>query len=191
MINAIETRYAGCRFRSRLEARWAVFFDTLGIRWEYEPQGFVIDGQTYLPDFLLPQCGTWVEVKGHAEDLDHKLLEAAARVLPALKPHYESGPRLLVLGPIPEPREGADWGWLGLEPVEVYEGYTEVFGNWWGFGNWHKNLRPWQLCNTSTATAYDAGDPDWLTPALDQYEDGVPAAYTAARSARFEHGETP
>jgi hypothetical protein len=36
----IETRYAGCRFRSRLEARWAVFFDRLGIAWEYEPEGF-------------------------------------------------------------------------------------------------------------------------------------------------------
>jgi hypothetical protein len=41
-IHAIETRYAGCRFRSRLEARWAVFFDTLKLRWEYEPQGYYI-----------------------------------------------------------------------------------------------------------------------------------------------------
>jgi hypothetical protein len=53
-IQAIETRYAGCRFRSRLEARWAVFFDYAGIRWEYEPQGYRLsDGTTYLPDFLL------------------------------------------------------------------------------------------------------------------------------------------
>ena len=42
-IAAIQTRYAGCRFRSRIEARWAVFFDALGIRWEYEPQGFDLD----------------------------------------------------------------------------------------------------------------------------------------------------
>lgn len=26
-IKPIETRYKGCRFRSRPEARWAVFFD--------------------------------------------------------------------------------------------------------------------------------------------------------------------
>lgn len=39
MIKPIETRYAGCRFRSRLEARWAVFFDALKIEWEYEPEG--------------------------------------------------------------------------------------------------------------------------------------------------------
>jgi hypothetical protein len=35
-----ETYYRGCRFRSRIEARWAVFFDTLGIKWWYEPEGF-------------------------------------------------------------------------------------------------------------------------------------------------------
>lgn len=39
-IKAIQTRYKGYNFRSRLEARWAVFFDALGIKWEYEPEGF-------------------------------------------------------------------------------------------------------------------------------------------------------
>jgi hypothetical protein len=33
----IVTEYAGARFRSRLEARWAAFFDLCGWRWEYEP----------------------------------------------------------------------------------------------------------------------------------------------------------
>ena len=42
-IKAIETRYAGYRFRSRLEARWAVFFDTLGLKWQYEPEGYELD----------------------------------------------------------------------------------------------------------------------------------------------------
>lgn len=69
LIRAIETRYQGYRFRSRLEARWAVFFDALGIRWEYEPEGFELgNGQRYLPDFHLPKFhdpvrGTYVEVK--------------------------------------------------------------------------------------------------------------------------------
>lgn len=54
-IKAIETSYGGYRFRSRLEARWAVFFDALGITWEYEPEGYVLsDGTCYLPDFWLP-----------------------------------------------------------------------------------------------------------------------------------------
>ena len=51
---AIETRYKGYRFRSRLEARWAVFFDALGLKWEYEPEGFELEGGVrYLPDFRL------------------------------------------------------------------------------------------------------------------------------------------
>jgi len=35
-ITAIPTEYAGCTFRSRLEARWAVFFDAMRIEWQYE-----------------------------------------------------------------------------------------------------------------------------------------------------------
>lgn len=67
-INAIETDYEGYRFRSRTEARWAVFFDALEIEWEYEPEGFHLGKhRRYLPDFLLPTIGvngTWLEVKG-------------------------------------------------------------------------------------------------------------------------------
>jgi len=40
MIKAINTEYKGYKFRSRLEARWAVYFDSLGIKWEYEIEGF-------------------------------------------------------------------------------------------------------------------------------------------------------
>lgn len=70
-IKAIETRYKGYRFRSRLEARWAVFFDTLGLSWEYEPEGFELPGVgRYLPDFKLLDTGSipdiWVEVKPNA-----------------------------------------------------------------------------------------------------------------------------
>ncbi len=64
-LKPIETRYAGCRFRSRLEARWAVFFDRAGIQWEYEPEGFELpSGARYLPDFWLPESRAWFEVKG-------------------------------------------------------------------------------------------------------------------------------
>ncbi len=64
-IKAIETRYAGCRFRSRTEARWAVFLDQLGIGWDYEAQGFHTPAGGYLPDFLL-ENGRFVEIKGPA-----------------------------------------------------------------------------------------------------------------------------
>lgn len=63
-IKAIQTRYKGYHFRSRLEARWAVFFDALGLEWEYEPEGFDLDGVWYLPDFYLSAQKVWVEIKG-------------------------------------------------------------------------------------------------------------------------------
>ncbi len=61
-IAAIPTVYAGVQFRSRLEARWAAFFDLLRWRWEYEP----IDLDGYIPDFVLSRSGkqpALVEVK--------------------------------------------------------------------------------------------------------------------------------
>lgn len=65
-IKAIETVYPwpnGPRYRSRLEARWAVFFDTLGIKYEYEKEGYTLKSGRYLPDFWLPQVSMWAEVK--------------------------------------------------------------------------------------------------------------------------------
>ncbi len=63
-IKAIETMYRDYRFRSRLEARWAVFFDYMNVRWEYEKQGYELPSGCYLPDFWLPQIECWVEIKG-------------------------------------------------------------------------------------------------------------------------------
>lgn len=57
--------YAGNTFRSHLEARWAIFFDRLDLKWEYEPQGFATDGEGYLPDFaVFAATGlVWAEIK--------------------------------------------------------------------------------------------------------------------------------
>lgn len=71
-MKAIQTKYKGYRFRSRLEARWAVFLDQLGISWEYEKEGIELsNGQRYLPDFWVPcpryhstESGYWLEIKG-------------------------------------------------------------------------------------------------------------------------------
>jgi hypothetical protein len=63
-MKPIETAYAGYKFRSRLEARWAVFFDVMRIKWEYEKEGYEINGAYYLPDFYLPEHDCWIEIKG-------------------------------------------------------------------------------------------------------------------------------
>lgn len=65
MIDSLPSYWRGTTFRSRTEARWAVFFDAIGLRWEYEPEGFRLqDGTWYLPDFWLPDMECWAEVKG-------------------------------------------------------------------------------------------------------------------------------
>lgn len=62
-IKAIETKYKGHRFRSRLEARWAVFFDSFKEKWRYEIEGFNLPSGYYLPDFWLPRFDCWLEIK--------------------------------------------------------------------------------------------------------------------------------
>lgn len=64
-IAALPTIYRGTQFRSLLEACWAATLDSLGVVWEYEPTTFDLpSGAKYLPDFHLPEIGTWIEVKG-------------------------------------------------------------------------------------------------------------------------------
>ena len=48
-MKPIVTEYADTRFRSRLEARWAAFFNLVGWRWEYEPP----EQKGWIPDFAL------------------------------------------------------------------------------------------------------------------------------------------
>ena len=179
----IPTWYAGQRFRSRLEARWAVFFDRMQIDWEYEPQGYLIghpadvsDRCPYLPDFWLPSQRLWVEVKGAATPADIDLAKRSATYrggLPALGPYCDADdapwpdnepPDLVVavLGPIPPDAELAHW-WptyisnpASTEP-RVYHSTFTLWGELGSGGN--------------------------------LFEDPlVREAYADARNARFEHG---
>jgi hypothetical protein len=77
-MKPINTFYNGDYFRSRLEARWAVFFTKLNIKYIYEPEGFVSKkGETYLPDFYLPDTylrddkGLYIEIKNINHEIDN------------------------------------------------------------------------------------------------------------------------
>lgn len=61
-----KTRYRGILYRSRLEARWAVFFDLLEVHYVYEPD---IPEVYYIPDFILPHLSIpiYVEIKPQME----------------------------------------------------------------------------------------------------------------------------
>ena len=110
IIKPIETEYNGYLFRSKLEAQWAVVFDSLGIRYEYEPEGFELeDGTKYLPDFYFPDQDTYGEVKpdrpGALEELFDKSLK-----------FVENGmiERLIILPNIPAATEEDSVWWVPL-----------------------------------------------------------------------------
>ena len=170
-MQAIETVYKGYRFRSRLEARWAVFFDAMGIEWEYEPEGFELDdGTMYLPDFYLhinrrmvgePQerKGCWVEVKGDMTDEDmHKIVMFASQY------------PIIVLGNIPSDiwdytgQSGYLYSYRWIDGDDYTALFSKVDGVPWIAGMDHDE--------------WDGGD--LMNKALQK-----------ARQARFEHGETP
>jgi hypothetical protein len=84
-IRAVPRTYRGVRFRSTLEADWAANLDALGIAWQYEPEAVQLpSGELYRPDFYLPECTTWLEVKGPHNDRLEKTFELgeAARHYP-------------------------------------------------------------------------------------------------------------
>jgi len=99
MLQAIETTYRGFRFRSRIEARWAVFFDTLGVSFTYEPEGYMLPSVgAYLPDFWLASLGCWIEIKGtfpNAREIEKACALAAADGRPVLIFHGQIDPGML------------------------------------------------------------------------------------------------
>ncbi len=112
MITAIETQYKGYRFRSRLEARWAVFFDALNIKWQYEQEGYNLNGIMYLPDFYLNDAMCYAEVKPYGLS-DDEIVKINSLAL-------ESGKKVILLVGVPD-----DTKYLVAEPHDT----AEIFGS--------------------------------------------------------------
>lgn len=176
-IKPIETVYNGYRFRSRLEARWAVFFDAADISWEYEPEGFDLgDGIKYLPDFYLPDDDVWVEIKGKSLSPDER--EKIERFCSQKCDLTKGGARFRLLeGQIPNGLLGTDKGPLGIQCF-VYASPTELVDAAKHYNVWNGNY--------PSAGALILGA--WL-PRCGLEKASV--ALDCARKARFEHGETP
>jgi hypothetical protein len=207
-MKAIETVYAGHRFRSRLEARWAVFFDHAGLEWQYEPQGYEVGAERrrYLPDFYLPQTETWVEVKPTDSMLDWSLLQACAdpeRGLPGMADSFRSSRGLLLLGPVPR-HEFIDLGANVLHPaIQSDAGLPAV--NFLRFGKSGPMSTDMMIRTSGVSALADGARPEGFLvgrilsivsadPASNLMwhisPEAVVEAYTAARQARFEHGES-
>lgn len=194
-IKAIETRYAGCRFRSRIEARWAVFFTNLRLRWEYEKQGYLVgrDQRPYLPDFYLPDLGLWVEVKPTQSvyqpladtPLDIRNWEDFAGMVATEWDHDKSA---MFIGPIPDPTTVDEAG-----PPRAKQWYDPGIVI---IGDWHY---AWCACPTNQhfdiqiearGNRIECGCPRVLDGRRQSgNHPAILNAYATARSARFEHGE--
>lgn len=209
VVKAIETQYKGYRFRSRLEARWAVFFDELKMKWEYEPEGFDLGpAGWYLPDFRVRSPGGdtfWYEIKAPGAD-DGKMaafarapgsenLGGTFRVLEGdpVSVFTERAARVLSTGP------GADLathvcpncGVIGDFACGIYDGWHP----------WERVYLGCETCDIGIGRA-DTSNPvcgafvDFhkgmiaITPEVWRgHLESVQRAALAARSARFEHGE--
>jgi hypothetical protein len=110
-FHTIPTRYANTQFRSRLEARWARFFDLVGWRWEYEP----FDLAGWIPDFALIGADqtTLVEVKPVADFRDPIAVQACRKAEMAVLDSGRENEILLLGFTWPEHDDCICIGWLG------------------------------------------------------------------------------
>jgi len=193
-IKPIQTYYDGHWFRSRLEARWAVVFNALGVPYEYEPEGFDLgDGLRYLPDFRVKCYGCrgtydnepfdlYIEVKGKMTAEDAVKIKRFAQwydeetYIP-----YEGRCPLLIVNKIPEEGCATD-SRLAYDSI----GFSLYPFNYETIDGDHYGAYP---AATKNGHFYLFGDDCNYINRED--EPRVERAYRLARCARFEHGERP
>jgi hypothetical protein len=197
-IKPIETFYKGYRFRSRAEARWAVFFDACNVEWEYEPEGYDLgNGLGYLPDFLLHNIGIrssedngqtfdlYIEVKG-SNKITSEEIEKIRKFSPFLPEEHEkykddyysrlkNRKKILVVGSVPQDISEMEDLWN--EDSHFYnfsyiddDDFTALLG-----------VKNGQLL-------VRGGDSNYL---FDIDYEATERALKLARSVRFEHGMKP
>ena len=188
-MKAIETTYQGRRYRSRTEAKWAVFFNELMLPFEYEKEGFVIGGVPYLPDFWLPTIGVWLEIKGErAEPEKVALVRGLAN---------ETGKAAVIWQGLPDlnlTQGGSRYGKIWCGGVgEDDGGEIEEVCQWVNWENGGVGL----CLEWDSNMVIHSRDCMKLLPLVRPHSQGdysfalVTAASVVACDARFEHGEKP
>lgn len=209
-IKAIETEYKGYRFRSRLEARWAVFFDAIGMEFQYEHQGYekeIYEGKVYryLPDFYLPSLKMHAEVKGDPhwnEKEGHDFgwfLDYDCPLPHFTDSKYEHPGGLILLGEVPH----IQFGVVCHPIIRHYKGLHRDFISFDGGNRIRQEDAVWLMRFDDLNDFVFSGTWDGTTGDCLEYFDQRPMAietkrahrdvveaYIKARQARFEFGET-
>ncbi len=197
-MNVIETGYKGCRFRSRTEARWAVFFDAMGIPWEYEREGFDLGKHgLYLPDFWLSDWKVHLEVKGqpateHEQEKCRALRDATGRAVLLVHGPIGREERTVFCWDLSDSSGGSsewpfDFGMISHHPHDTPVFFiSETNAN-------RSHFADHAFQETITARWIQRFDDcgRYLRYELDAPKRYVEYAYESAKSARFEHGESP
>jgi len=182
-IKAIPTKYNQHRFRSRLEAKWAILFDELGLKWGYETEGFILpDNTPYLPDFYFPELDCYAEVKPKlftdAEYNKAAQLDKPCLLLDEPKPtlkkfYYCTGTGK---GHENDPKEWDDGTPVNQDPtsLDTYERYVS--------GDPYERVNI-EFSKLKTRLWYEWENFDAANYIINQ------APEIKANSARFEHGE--
>ncbi len=196
-IRSIQTEYNGYLFRSRLEARWAVFFDACGADWEYEPEGIVLsDGTKYLPDFYLIDFHCYFEVKRKGIQGTDQGSEAESKISDGM--HCDRWAGIIAYG---DPMDDA----LIIFCQETDDGGGGSYENGVTIGIHPDTGKPHLFAYTDRRDRYfmtsfaedGSAEIPMTTHEYGRYcykdfvTDKVVAARKLARQARFEHGETP
>lgn len=131
-LEAKPTVHGGITFRSALEAAWARTLDSLGVRWEYEPELITLpSGTNYLPDFRLSEIGAWLEVKGDNIPRIEKAVELGRTLACDCNPVFTCecrwrGGWIVIIGHPPRHRpRGGDYGHYVEYDGDEYEGSEE------------------------------------------------------------------
>jgi hypothetical protein len=167
-LKPIETKYKGILFRSRIEARWALFYDKIKVPWEYEKEGYDLNGVLYLPDFWMPQQDCFIEIKGD-------------------KPNVKARDKAQLLSMVADKNVFLFSG--GLPPAGFYamldrwelneEQYSICYFPDGCFSG------PYLWCLNLHTGLYEIRSDTEIIPNYNSATDSLVYAYNAARSARF------
>ncbi|MEP2891267.1 hypothetical protein [Tateyamaria sp.] len=112
---AIPTEFDGVTYRSKTEARWAVFFNRLGVNFTYEERAFKLpDGRIYTPDFFVEDFNAIIEVKPNDEAI---VLDEADKIV-AVHHQHKTFKTWLAIGPPDETESNI----IDLSIVDRWEG---------------------------------------------------------------------